>query len=75
MRQLTVTIPDNLYDSFIQYLKDKPEVSYDERYEYIDKSIPQWQQDLVFDRIKNSKPEDYVDAQESLNKLKAKYGI
>ncbi|POY39905.1 hypothetical protein C3L50_08725 [Flavobacterium alvei] len=59
MRQLTITIPDDFYPTFMEYLKDKPEVSVDEEFEYFDKTVPQWQQDLVLDRIKNSKPEDY----------------
>ena len=27
--------------------------------------IPQWQQDIVLDRIKNSKPEDYISWEEA----------
>jgi hypothetical protein len=75
MRQVTVTIPDEFYPTLMEYLKNKPDVSVDEHFEYFDKTVPKWQQDLVIERIKNSKPEDYVDAQESLNELKAKYGI
>lgn len=59
MRQVTVTIPDNFYPAFVEYLKDKPEVTFEEKYEYLDKTVPQWQQDLVLERIKNSKAEDY----------------
>ncbi|MBC7556418.1 MAG: hypothetical protein H7195_05610 [Chryseobacterium sp.] len=75
MRQLTITIPDDFYPTFMEYLKDKPDVLIDEEFEYFDKTVPQWQQDIVLDRIKNSKPEDYVDAWESLTELKKKYDI
>ena len=75
MRQVIVSFPDDFYQTFMEYLKDKPEVSVDEEFEYFDKSVPQWQQDIVLDRIKNSKPEDYVDAWESLIELKKKYDI
>ena len=75
MRQVTVTIPDNFYPTFLDYLKNNPEVLVEEKYEYFDEKVPQWQQDLVLERIKNSKPEDYVDARESLNRIKAKYGL
>ncbi len=59
MRQVTVTIPDDFYPAFMEYLKDKPDVLVDEEFEYFEKTDPQWQQDLVLDRIKNAKPEDY----------------
>ena len=75
MRQVMVTIPDNFYSTFLDYLKNNPEVLVEEKYEYFDETVPQWQQDLVLERIKNSKPEDYVDARESLNRIKAKYGL
>jgi hypothetical protein len=75
MRQVTLTMPDNFYPTFLNYLKENPEVSVDEKYEYFDKTVPKWQQDLVLERIKNSKPEDYIDARESLNRIKAKYGL
>jgi hypothetical protein len=72
MRQLTVTIPDTFYDSFIDFFKHVPEVSINENKE---SDVPQWQQDIVLERMKNAKPEDYIDARESLKKIKAKYGF
>ena len=56
MKQLTVTIPDDFYDTFISFLKRIPNVSIDENTE---NEIPLWQQEMVLERMKNAKPEDY----------------
>lgn len=72
MRQLNVTIPDDFYETFISYFKDIPNVSIDEN---ITNEVPLWQQEMVLERIKNAKPEDYVDALESLDKIKKKYSF
>lgn len=72
MRQVTVNIPDEFYESFMTYLKETPSISIETESE---NGVPYWQQELVLNRIKNSKPEDYIDAREALNRLKLKYGI
>lgn len=40
-----------------------------------DFEVPEWQQKIVLDRIKNSKPEDYITVEESNKRLKQKYGF
>jgi hypothetical protein len=72
MRQLTVTIPDDFYETFISFFKHIPEVSIDDK---ASNEVPLWQQEMVLERMKNAKPEDYVDARESLKKIKDKYGF
>jgi hypothetical protein len=72
MRQLTVTIPDDFYETFISFFKHIPDVSIDEN---TANEIPLWQQEMVLDRIKNAKPEDYIDADVALESLKNKYGF
>lgn len=72
MRQVTVTIPDEFYNTFIAFFKHIPDVVVDEN-EVIE--VPEWQQKLVLERIKNAKPEDSIDAFESLENIKAKYGF
>ncbi|MDR7208676.1 hypothetical protein [Flavobacterium piscis] len=57
MRQLTVTIPDDFYETFIGFFKHVPDVSKDEN---TANEIPLWQQEMVLERIKNAKPEDYI---------------
>lgn len=71
MRQVTVTIPDEYYDDLINFLKPIPETIIDNKEEEYNKKI----QEMVLERVKNSKPEDYVDARESLQRLKLKYGF
>jgi hypothetical protein len=72
MRQLTVTIPDEFYETFISFFKHIPDVSINEN---ASNEVPLWQQEMVLERMKNAKPEDYVDARESLKKIKDKYGF
>ena len=71
MRQVTVTIPDEYYDNLMEFLKPIPDSKVDNREEEYNKKI----QEMVLDRVKNSKPEDYVDARESLQRLKVKYSF
>ena len=70
MRQLTVTIPDDFYETFISFFKHIPDVSINEN---IENEIPLWQQEMVLERIKNAKPEDYVSWEESKKRLNAKW--
>lgn len=72
MRQLTVTIPDDFYESFLSIFKDNPEVSIEEKVGF---EVPLWQQEIVLERMKNAKPEDFIDAEKSLKSLKDKYGF
>ena len=58
MRQLTVTIPDSFYETFIRFFKHIPEVSINET---AANEVPLWQQEMVLERMKNAKPEDYID--------------
>ena len=56
MRQLTVTIPDNFYETFISFFKHIPDVSIAEN---TMNEVSLWQQEMVLERMKNAKPEDY----------------
>jgi hypothetical protein len=70
MRQVTVNIPDEFYESFMTYLKETPSISIETESE---NGVPYWQQELVFNRIKNSKPEDYISWEESKKRLNEKW--
>ena len=70
MRQLTVTIPDDFYETFISFFKHVPDVSINETQE---NEIPLWQQEMVLERMKNAKPEDYISWEESKKRLNAKW--
>jgi hypothetical protein len=56
MRQLTVTIPDDFYETFISFFKHIPDVSIAEN---TTNEVQLWQQEMVLERMKNAKPEDY----------------
>ena len=70
MRQLTVTIPDNFYESFLSLFKDNPEVSIEEKTVF---EVPKWQQEIVLERMKNAKPEDYLDWEDVKKDLDKKW--
>ena len=70
MKQLTVTIPDDFYDTFISFLKRIPNVSIDENTE---NEIPLWQQEMVLERMKNAKPEDYISWEEAKKEMHKKW--
>jgi hypothetical protein len=70
MRQLTVTIPDDFYDTFISFFKHIPDVSIDEN---ASNEVPLWQQEMVLERMKNAKPEDYISWEESKKSRDAKW--
>jgi hypothetical protein len=72
MRQLTITIPDSFYETFISFFKHIPDVSIAEN---TMNEVPLWQQEMVLERMKNAKPEDYIDADVALETLKKKYGF
>ena len=71
MRQVTITIPDEYYENLMQFLKPIPNTLIDNSKENYDQTIEK----IVQDRIINSKPDDYVDARISLNRLKEKHGF
>jgi hypothetical protein len=70
MRQLTVTIPDDFYETFVNFFKHIPEVSIDD--ENISE-VPLWQQEMVLERIKNAKPEEYILLEDALKELDKKW--
>ena len=71
MRQVTITIPDEYYENLMQFLKPIPNTLINNSEENYDRSIEK----IVQERILNSKPDDYVDARISLNRLKEKHGF
>ncbi len=72
MRQLSVTIPDDFYETFISFFKHVPEVSI---HENPSDEVPLWQQEMVLERMKNAKPEDYIPLEDALKELDQKMGL
>ncbi len=52
MRQLTISVPDNLYDSVLDLFKHIPKVTIQEEEEF---KVPEWQKKIVRERIKKFK--------------------
>jgi hypothetical protein len=69
MRQLTVTIPDDFYETFISFFKYIPDVSINDN---MVNEVPLWQQEMVLERMKNAKPEDYISWEESKKRRNSK---
>lgn len=58
MKQITINIPETKFRFFIELTKQLGlEISQEKTVDFI---VPEWQKELVRERIKNSKPEDYV---------------
>lgn len=70
MRQLTVTIPDSFYETFVSFFKHIPEVSIAEN---TTNEVPIWQQEMVLERMRNAKPEDYIPLEDALTELDKKW--
>jgi hypothetical protein len=70
MRQLTLTIPDDFYETLISFLKHIPNVSIEEN---VENEILLWQQEMVLERIKKAKPEDYISWEEAKKEMDKKY--
>ncbi|MEO8255285.1 MAG: hypothetical protein ABI554_12965 [Flavobacterium sp.] len=72
MRKVTVTIPDDFYETFISFFKHIPNVSINENEV---NEVPLWQQEMVLERMKNSKPEDYRSWEEVKKELDKKWNF
>ena len=75
MKQITVTIPDNKEDLFIELMKNLSFVKGIEQIENMD--IPEWHKEIIDQRMEDYKehPENcrnWEDVQEEINK---KYGL
>ena len=70
MKTITVTVSDNFYDSFLSLIKDNPEVSITENTTF---DVSKWQQEIVLERIKNAKKEDYEPLDDAITELDKKW--
>ena len=70
MRQLTVTIPDDFYETFIDFIKHIPNIYIEENTAI---EIPIWQQEIVLERLKNAKPEDFISWEEVKKEMDKKW--
>jgi phosphopantothenoylcysteine synthetase/decarboxylase len=70
MRQITLTIPDDFYTKLMTFLEPNPEIIVEEKN---NDSVPMWQQEMVLERIKNSKPNDYRSWEEVKKEMDKKW--
>jgi phosphopantothenoylcysteine synthetase/decarboxylase len=70
MRQITLTIPDDFYAKLMTFLEPNPEIIVEEKN---NDSVPMWQQEMVLERIKNSKTEDYRSWEEVKKEMDKKW--
>ena len=71
MRQVTITIPDEYYDNLIAFLKSIPDTTISNSQEEYNKFI----QNLVLERAKNAKPENYQNWEDVKKELDLKYNF
>lgn len=69
MKQLTVTIPDDFYNTFIAFFKHIPNVTIDEN------EVSLWQEEMLLKRMKEATPENYRNWEEVKQELDEKWNF
>ena len=64
--KITLDIPENKYQFFLELVKSLNFIKVDEN----DFVVPEWQKKIVRDRIKDTKPEEYLSWDEVEDKFK-----
>ncbi|MBI4931561.1 MAG: addiction module protein [Bacteroidetes bacterium] len=57
MKHITISIPENFYNTFIEFFKHIPEAKIESEESF---SIPEWHKTETLKRIKNAKPENFI---------------
>lgn len=67
---LTINVSDSKYQQLVEYLtKHFGKVTVTEEEDII---VPEWHKEIVRERIKNAKPEDYIPWEEARKQLRFK---
>ena len=69
MKQLTVSIPESFYKTFVEFFKHIPDAKVEE---VENLSIPQWHKEETLKRLKSSKPQDFISWAKAKKQLKSK---
>ncbi len=69
MKTITVTVSDTYFNTFMEILKYNPNVTFDE------KDYNNWQEEMVLERVKNAKPEDYKSWEEVKKEMDKKWNF
>ena len=72
MARFTITVPESKTQELLNYLKKLRGVSVETATEQNEESffIPEWQKEMILERIKNSKPEDFIEWSEAKKMIK-----
>ena len=69
MKQLTVSIPESFYNTFIEFFKHIPDAKIEEIESF---PIPEWHKKETLHRLKTSKKEDFIPWTKAKKQLKSK---
>jgi len=69
MKQLSVTVPESFYKTFIDFLRHVPDAKIEEIESL---SIPQWHKEQTLHRLKTSKKTDFIPWAKAKKQLKSK---
>ena len=69
MKQVTISIPDSFYKTFLEFFKHIPDAKIDDVEDFV---IPEWQKKETLKRINSSKPEAYIPWDKAKKQLKFK---
>ena len=69
MRQITISIPESFYKTFMEFFKYIPEAKIEETETF---SIPSWHKEETLNRVKDSREEDYIPWRKVKKQLKNK---
>lgn len=69
MKQITVSIPESFYKTFIDFFKYIPDAKIEKAETF---SIPQWHKTETLKRLNNSKREDFIPWAKAKKQLKSK---
>ncbi|MBX7096026.1 MAG: hypothetical protein K1X56_14995 [Flavobacteriales bacterium] len=79
MARYTLTIPESKTEQVLAYLKSlrgvKVEEAVDQQEEQEDLFVPEWHKEIVLNRMKNTKPEEYVEWNKADKQLKKELGL
>jgi len=66
MKNITITVPDEKYEEYLARIKglDMPDAAVNEDFE-----VPEWQQKIVLERVKNAKEEDFISLEDLQKEL------
>lgn len=71
MKEIIIKVPDSKFEFVMELIKNLG-IKFSLKKEDKEFEVPQWQQDLVKQRIKTAKPQDYIPLEDALKQIKRK---